>query len=245
MRSVLITGASGGIGAALCREFRSTGWRVLGTDRAGSTDPGCDAFLPLDLAAFASDSGVRSDWVNRVREVLDGGSFDALVNNAAVQRLNPTAAATQEDWELSLSVNVVAPFLLVQAFLPELERARGGVVNIGSIHASQTKPGFVAYATSKSALAGMTRALAVDLGGRVRVNAILPAAIRTPMLEAGFEGRPEDRRRLDEYHPAGRIGEPEEVARLAVFLASESSGFLTGACIGLDGALSVRLHDPV
>lgn len=103
----------------------------------------------------------------------------------------------------------------------------------------------MAYATSKAALAGLTRALAVDLGGRVRVNAIAPAAISTPMLEAGFEGRPESRAELDRFHPAGRIGRPDEVARAAVWLASEESGFLTGATLAVDGALGVRLHDPV
>ena len=244
MRAVLVTGAAGAIGRALCREFRSAGWRVLATDAAAAEPPPDTDFLPLDLAAFTSDPGIRSAFVRSVADLLQGDSLVALVNNAAVQCLNPTAAVTPDDWDRSLSVNVVAPFLLVQAFLPRLEAARGSVVNIGSIHSTQTKPGFVVYATSKAALAGMTRALAVDLGGRVRVNAINPAAIRTPMLEAGFEGRPDDRRRLDEFHPAGRIGEPEEVARLAVFLASEGPGFLTGACLALDGALSSRLHDP-
>jgi NAD(P)-dependent dehydrogenase (short-subunit alcohol dehydrogenase family) len=245
VKSVLVTGASGGIGTALCAAFQEAGWRVLATDRPGSVPSGRSVFLPLELERFAAEAPVRDAFAAEVRKALDGGSLDALVNNAAVQRLGSTSEATQEDWQLSLSVNVVAPFLLVQAFLPELEKSRGSVVNIASIHATQTKPGFVAYATSKAALAGMTRALAVDLGGRVRVNAIHPAAIGTPMLEAGFDGRPGDRRRLDEFHPAGRIGRPEEVARLAVILASETSGFLTGACIGLDGALSARLHDPV
>ena len=245
MKTVLITGASGGIGISLCETFLSAGWRVLATDRSGAVPPPGTGFLPLDLRRFASEEAVREAFVAEVRGRLTEGRLDALVNNAAVQRLGTTAEATQEDWELSLSVNVVAPFLLVQSFLPELERQRGAVVNISSIHATQTKPGFVAYATSKAALSGMTRSMAVDLGGRVRVNAIHPAAIATPMLEAGFEGRSEDRRRLDEFHPAGRIGRPEEVARLAVFLASEDAGFLTGACLGLDGAISGRLHDPV
>jgi NAD(P)-dependent dehydrogenase (short-subunit alcohol dehydrogenase family) len=245
MKTVLITGASGGIGVALCEAFLSAGWRVVSTDRSGAVPPPRTDFLPLDLHRFASEASVRGAFVDEVRGRLPEGGLDALVNNAAVQRLGTTAEATQEDWELSLSVNVVAPFLLVQSFLPELERRRGAVVNISSIHATQTKPGFVAYATSKAALSGMTRALAVDLGGRVRVNAIHPAAIATPMLEAGFEGRAGDRRRLDEFHPAGRIGRAEEVARLAVFLASEDAGFLTGSCVGLDGALSGRLHDPV
>ena len=245
MRHALVTGASGGIGVALCAAFAAAGWRVVATDREGATPPAGAEFLPLDLEAFVSDPGIRDAFVTAVHGVVGAGSLGVVVNNAALQRLGDTASATVMDWRSTLDVNVVAPFLLAQAFLDDLEAARGSVVNVASIHATQTKPGFVAYATSKAALAGMTRALAVDLGGRVRVNAIQPAAIGTPMLEAGFEGRPEDRRRLDEYHPAGRIGRPEEVARLAVFLASEDSGFLTGACIGLDGALSGRLHDPV
>lgn len=244
MKAVLVTGATGGIGRALCREFRLAGWRVLGTDRTQPSVTSVDDFLPLDLEAFAAEASVRETFFANVTQWLGGDTLEALINNAAIQCLNSTEAATAEEWQQTLSVNVVAPFLMVQTFLSRLEEALGAVVNIGSIHATQTKPRFVAYSTSKAAIAGLTRALAVDLGGRLRVNAIHPAAIRTPMLEAGFAGQSEDRRLLDTFHPAGRIGEPEEVARLAVFLASESSGFLTGSCFGLDGALSARLHDP-
>jgi len=221
-------------------------------------------WLPLDLAAFARDAAVRQTFATHVRATLAALASPSsalpaprspllaprslplacLVNNAAVQRLGRTADVTAEDWETSLGVNLVAPFLLAQTFLPELEAAQGSVINVASIHAQLTKPGFVVYATTKAALAGMTRALAVDLGPRVRVNAICPAAISTPMLEAGFAGRPEARRQLDEFHPAGRIGQPAEVARLAVFLARADAPFLTGSCLPLDGAISARLHDP-
>lgn len=246
MNSILITGALGGIGQALCRAFRAAGWRVLGTDLADSAPDGlADAYLPLDLGAFKHDPGIRSAFAAAVRSASSGAPLKALVNNAAIQRLNATDRVTVEDWDRTLDVNLVAPFLLAQAFLPELEAARGTVLNVASIHARLTKPEFVVYATSKAALAGLTRAMAVDLGPRLRVNAICPAAISTPMLEAGFAGRPAARRQLDEFHPAGRIGQPDEVARLAVFLASDASPFLTGACVDLDGALSARLHDPV
>ncbi len=244
MKAVIITGAAGGIGRALCAGFHAAGWRVIATDAPGAGGELVADFLPLDLAAFALDASVRSAFRDDVLRLLGGVPLAALVNNAAVQRLNPAQSVSQDDWRISLDVNLVAPFFLAQLFLGELEAARGCVVNIASIHAAQTKPGFVVYATTKAAIAGMTRALAVDLGGRIRVNSIHPAAIRTPMLEAGFEGKPELRRELDAFHPAGRIGEPEEVARLAVFLASEASGFLTGACVSLDGGLSSRLHDP-
>lgn len=252
-QAVLITGAAGGIGSALCREFKASGWFVLATDLAavnhGDNSPAWDHFLPLDLGVFARNAGVRKDFAGQVQACLavaDGPpkTLACLINNAAVQRLSPTDAVTEADWNLSLDVNLSAPFWLTQTLLPELERAVGSVVNIASIHAQLTKPGFVTYATTKAALAGLTRALAVDLGSRVRVNAICPAAISTPMLEAGFAGRPEARHQLDEFHPAGRIGQPEEVAQLALQLAGSGPAFLTGACFTLDGGISGRLHDP-
>lgn len=128
--------------------------------------------------------------------------------------------------------------------LPQLEQARGSVINISSIHARLTKAHFVAYATSKAALSGMTRAMAVDLGGRVRVNAIEPAAIATDMLKAGFAGQPEQFALLEACHPQGRIGTPAEVAALALAIADGELRFLHGACVAMDGGISGRLHDP-
>jgi NAD(P)-dependent dehydrogenase (short-subunit alcohol dehydrogenase family) len=245
VKGVLITGASGGIGRALCAGFLSAGWRVVATDAPERTAPEGMVSVPCCLASYVADERVRNAFRERVVEALAGTPLVAIVNNAAVQHCGATTEVVPSEWAATLAVNVSAPFLLVQSFLGLLEASRGSVVQITSIHATQTKPGFVAYATSKAALAGLTRALAVDLGGRVRVNAIAPAAISTPMLEAGFEGRPESRAELDRFHPAGRIGQPDEVARAAVWLASEDSGFLTGATLAVDGALGVRLHDPV
>jgi NAD(P)-dependent dehydrogenase (short-subunit alcohol dehydrogenase family) len=247
-RSVLITGALGGIGQALCREFSVAGWHVLATDRAPRAKGMEKKFLPLDLLKFAKSARQRNAFAIRVRAAAAaaGAPLAALINNAAIQRLNPTAEVTAEDWETTLAVNLVAPFLLAQTFLPDLERASGAIVNLGSIHEKLTKPEFVVYATSKAAMAGMTRAMAVDLGARVRVNAINPAAISTPMMEAGFASKPKSARRsLDQFHPVGRIGRPEEVAQLALYLASNQSAFLTGSVIGLDGGIASRLHDPV
>ena len=242
-QSVLVTGALGGIGRALCQEFKAAGWRVIATDRADTGQAG-DAYVPQDLGEMSGNPDVRREFARRVRGVLRRAPLGAVINNAAVQRLNSTDAVTDADWTESLAVNLVVPFLLVQEFLPDLEKSRGSVVNIASIHAALTKPGFVVYATTKTALAGMTRALAVDLGSRIRVNAICPAAISTPMLEAGFEGRARARRELDKCHPAGRVGEPVEVARLAVFLASDAGRFIHGACLPIDGGIGAKLHDP-
>jgi NAD(P)-dependent dehydrogenase (short-subunit alcohol dehydrogenase family) len=130
------------------------------------------------------------------------------------------------------------------AFKDELAANAGSFLAISSIHERLTKPGFVAYATSKAALSGMVRAMAVELGGTVRCNAICPAAIATPMLVAGFEGRPDALAALNAYHPVGRLGQPEEVAAAAVYACSDAAGFLNGSCIDLSGGISGRLHDP-
>jgi NAD(P)-dependent dehydrogenase (short-subunit alcohol dehydrogenase family) len=160
-----------------------------------------------------------------------------LVNNAALQVLSPTGHIRLADWEDSLSVNLTAPFLLTQALLEPLEAGHGCVVNIGSVHARATKREFAAYATTKAALHGLTRALAVDLGPSVRVVCIAPAAIATPMLMEGFKGKEDAFGRLEECHPANRIGRPEEVARVVSFLLSQDSGFLTGSTLYLDGGV--------
>ena len=117
------------------------------------------------------------------------------------------------------------------------------MVNVASIHANLTKPGFVAYATSKAALVGLTRSMAVDLGRRVRVNAVLPAATATPMLTAGLGGAAE-LEALGAMHPLGRIARPEEIAAAVVYLASEAASFVTGTVLAVDGGVGARLHDP-
>ncbi|MFN6000135.1 MAG: SDR family NAD(P)-dependent oxidoreductase, partial [Dolichospermum sp.] len=116
---------------------------------------------------------------------------------------------------------------------------------ISSVHAISTKPGFVCYATSKSALVGMTKAMAVDLGADLRINAICPGATATPMLLAGFEGKEEEFQQLSNMHPLERIAQPDEIASVALFLVSQEASFITGASLSVDGGIGIRLHDPV
>lgn len=245
MRTVLITGAAGGIGIALVDVFVRHGFRVVALDVVNRPDlpDGVDYHL-VDLAQFVTDQAYADAAIKAIDVTLDGAGLNALINNAAVQILGSVDTLTREDWSTSLNVNVVAPFLLTQALLPKLESARGAVVNISSIHARLTKKNFVAYATTKAALSGMTRAMAVDLGGRVRVNAIEPAAISTGMLKAGFAEHPELYEYLERCHPIERIGYPEEVANAAYALVGERLEFLHGECISLDGGIGARLHDP-
>ena len=244
-RHAVVTGAAGGIGRALTEAFQSAGYRVIGVDREPEpAGPGCWRYLQTDLRRTAEEAPYAEEVFARLEALLDGAGLDALVNNAAVQVLGGVESLTREDWARTLQVNLLAPFVWTQALLPRLESCGGCVINMSSIHARLTKPGFTAYATSKAALSGLTRALAVDVGPRVRVVAIEPAAIETDMLRAGFEGREEALDRLRACHPQQRIGSPEEVAALAVALARGDLGFLHGSCIAIDGGISSRLHDP-
>ena len=245
MSTVLITGAAGGIGIALVDVFVQHGFRVVALDVVNPPDlPDGVDYHQVDLVQFVTDQAYADAAIKAIDVTLGGAGLNALINNAAVQILGGVDTLAREDWSRSLNVNVVAPFLLTQAMLPKLEFAQGAVVNISSIHARLTKKNFVSYATTKAALSGMTRAMAVDLGGRVRVNAIEPAAISTEMLKAGFTGHPELYEHLERCHPIERIGQPVEVANAAYALIDDQLGFLHGECISLNGGIGARLHDP-
>lgn len=242
---VVITGAAGGIGRALVKQFETAGYGVIATDLVERpADLTCFAYLQVDLARTVEDERYASEVFVELRAALDGAVLKALINNAAVQRLGGVESLRRDSWHDSLNVNLLAPFVWTQALLRELERSSGCVVNVSSVHARLTKAGFVAYATSKAALSGLTRAMAVDLGSRVRINAIEPAAIDTPMLRAGFVARDCAFGQLAEAHPIGRIGRTDEVAACALALVNGSAEFLHGACIALDGGISARLMDP-
>ncbi len=243
MKTALITGAAGGIGRALCLAFRRAGYRVVGTDLKTPPDE-VDLFISADLEAMVRDERNEAQILGEIRAGLEGERLDVLVNNAALQIVKSSDQLDVRDWQRTMDTNLIAPFALIRGLLPQLKRARGSVINIASVHSRLTKPGFVAYATSKHALVGLTKSMAVDLAGAVRVNCINPAATATPMLVAGFEGREEALEDLASMHPSGRIAEPVEVARAAVFLASEAASFINGAALDVDGAIGARLHDP-
>lgn len=238
----LITGAAGGIGSALVPAFEAAGWRVVSTDLQPLDRPG---HMVLDIGACVDPDQPAHQQVLAALRQATGGRLQALVANAAHQVVKPSSALTAADWRTTLDVNLLSPFWLAMAFQQELASNKGSFLAISSIHERLTKPGFVAYATSKAALSGMVRAMAVELGGSVRCNAICPAAIATPMLVAGFDGQPQALQALERFHPVGRLGLPAEVAQAALFACSPAAGFLNGSCLDLSGGISARLHDPV
>ena len=241
IKKVLITGVLGGIGSALAIAFRESGFYVYGMDVLPDHKNHCDEFIQFDLDQFVSNENYRKKWKDFFQKNIS--ELDVLINNAAVQILGSLKEIKLEDWQQTMNVNLTGPLLLSQVFLNQLDKSNGCIINIGSIHQQLTKPHFVSYATSKSALIGLTKALAVDLEGKIRVNAISPAAIETSMLRAGFDN---DENAIDELrniHPVKRIGYPSDVAKLALFLASENTGFIHGANLQLDGGISSVLKD--
>jgi NAD(P)-dependent dehydrogenase (short-subunit alcohol dehydrogenase family) len=238
-----VTGATGDIGRGLCAALHQRGYFVVATDlRSSASD--ADAFFEFDLAELPRNAVAQQHFEQTVSEALDGKPLNCLINNAAVQILAKLDDLVDSDIQRTLDVNLFAPIVLCRIFLPKLERARGSVINIGSIHADLTKPGFAAYATSKGAIRTLTRALAVDLGPRVRVNCIQPAAVDTAMLREGFSEQPSGLTTLHSYHPTQRIAEPAEIGYLAVFLASDQARSITGASIDVSNGIAARLHDP-
>ncbi|NUO02546.1 MAG: SDR family oxidoreductase [Saprospiraceae bacterium] len=244
-KTALITGVLGGIGKALGKTFRERGYFVYGLDirtpDAGEAAQVCDVFIPFDLHGYCTNESYRTQHQREFSKLIP--TLSVLVNNAAVQLLDHTESIRLEDWQETLNVNLTGPMLLSQYFIPLLEQEKGVIVNIASIHQQLTKPRFVSYATSKSALVGLTKAMAVDLKDRVRVNAISPAAIETTMLRAGFNNDEAALDILRNLHPVKRIGYPDEVAQLVLFLCSEEAGFISGANFTLDGGISSVLHD--
>jgi NAD(P)-dependent dehydrogenase (short-subunit alcohol dehydrogenase family) len=238
----LITGAAGGIGSAMVAAFEAAGWQVISTDLKPMNRLG---HLAVDIGVCTDPALPEHQRVVAALRAATGGRLKALVANAAYQVVKPSGELTAADWQQTLGVNLLSPFWLAMAFKDELAANRGSFLGISSIHERLTKPGFVAYATSKAALSGMVRAMAVELGAQVRCNAICPAAIATPMLVAGFDGRPEALATLEAFHPVGRLGQPAEVAQAALYACSDVAGFLNGTCLDLSGGISARLHDPI
>lgn len=243
--TVLVTGCNGGIGSGIVTAFADAGWFVIGMDQtAHRKDLKTNHFIQADLASLSSDEKKLKTFAGDVRGAFGDRPFRTLINNAAVQSLGSVDELTYEAMLSSMNVNAIAPFMLVKTFCSDLEAAKGSVINIGSVHAQATKPGFSAYAASKSALHGLTRALALDLGPKnIRVNTLAPAATATPMLKAGFAGNDNAFAALENVHPLQRIAEPDEIARVALFLASNDASFMTGATLYADGGILSRLHD--
>jgi NAD(P)-dependent dehydrogenase (short-subunit alcohol dehydrogenase family) len=240
-KTVLITGVLGGIGNQLAKTFYEKGYQVIGLDVKDTPSQWCHKRYKFDLNQYITDP----EYKRQIEAVFDKDipELFVLINNAAVQILSSLSEIKLDDWTQTLNVNLTGPLLLSQYFLNRLIKSKGSIINIASIHHQLTKKRFLAYATSKSALVGLTKALSVDLQGVVRVNAISPAAIDTQMLRDGFNNDEDKVRMLNELHPSQRIGKPQEVSQLALLLAEDQLGFINGANLNIDGGISNVLKD--
>jgi len=239
-RTLLLTGASRGIGHATVQRFNAAGWRVITCSRhpfpAECPWGGGEAnHIQIDLAD-------PKDVIEKVEEIRArlGGRLDALVNNAGISPKGPegerldTISTDLRTWGHVFHVNFFAPVVLARSLRDELAAAKGAVVNVTSIAGSRVHPfAGAAYATSKAALAALTREMAHDFGPLgVRVNAIAPGEIRTAILSPGTED-------LAERLPMRRLGEPREVADTVYFLCTEGSSYISGTEIEINGAQHV------
>lgn len=243
----VITGSSGGIGSALVDTFLSDNYCVVGLDATRSMRDSEGFFeINADLFEFTKNENYREKILNQINSYLPERLVDfVLINNAAVQILNPVSKLNMTDWDKTLTVNTMAPFFLTQGFLEQLAKTHGHIINISSIHSRLTKVNFSCYATSKAALEALTRSLALELSkSGISINAIAPAAIATQMLQDGFAKSPEKLKELESYHPAGIIGSPQQLAIFVKSVSEQRGGFLTGSVLEFNGGIAAKLHDP-
>ncbi|AKH67850.1 dehydrogenase of unknown specificity, short-chain alcohol dehydrogenase like [Spongiibacter sp. IMCC21906] len=241
--AVVITGTNGGIGRALKEKFSAQGYAVIGIGLSADK-ASCEEYFQVDFDHLAKNDDLQCQAKAWLADVLSNYKLKGLINNSAVQILAPLSELGVHSFQVSLNVNVVVPFFLAKICAENLKLNKGAILNIGSIHSGLTKKQFVAYATSKGALETMTKAMAVDLAGEVRVNMISPAAIETEMLVDGFKDAPEKYEELAACHPAGVLGRPSEVADIAYFVIEQAGPFLNGSIIDISGGISGKLHDP-
>ena len=240
-KTLLLTGASRGIGHATVKRFSAAGWRVITCSRHAFPEEcpwgaGPEDHVQVDLSDVADT--LRA--IEEIRERLDGAALQALVNNAGIspkgmggERLGAIDTAL-DDWKTVFQVNFFAPIMLARGLAEELKTARGSIVNVTSIAGGRVHPfAGAAYATSKAALASLTREMAADFGPLgVRVNAIAPGEIDTAILSPGTD-------KLVSQIPLRRLGTPDEVAKTIYFLCTESSSYVTGSEIHINGGQHV------
>ncbi|MFK7996156.1 MAG: SDR family NAD(P)-dependent oxidoreductase [Granulosicoccus sp.] len=230
MVTALVTGAASGIGAATCETLRRSGMRVF----------------TLDINPLDGDDALRGDVSNpddvaRTIEhivALTDGRIDVLVNNAGVLIEDRLEDVKLHDVDRLLSVNVRGPFIVTKAVLPFMPKPGGSIVNVASELAYLGRSGASAYAATKGAVLSMTRSWARELGPDLRVNAVAPGPVDTPLL--GYAIMSDEQKALESDNPMGRIGQPEEIAAVIGFLVSPAASFITGQCFNADGGAAMH-----
>lgn len=229
----IITGGSKGIGYGIAERFMNEGAKVIICSRNDSelseaaSKLSCESYQ-LDV----SDSkGIKAmtEWFFK-----EHGKLDILVNNAGLIRPGRITDTTEEDWDLQINVNLKGPFLMSNNFLP-LMNDGGSILNISSTVGLRAMRGAVAYCASKAGVVNLTKAMALDLAGNIRVNCICPAVVDTPMVSERVSEGKVSRKMLERVQPIGRMGKPEEIAAMALHLCGPEAEWTTGSIITVDG----------
>lgn len=242
-RVALITGASGGIGQAAVQLFAAAKWAVVAVDRRPGPPP------TEGVSVIQADVSIPEDVIQIFARIAgQEGRLDSLVNNAAIQISKPILETSVAEWDDVMASNLRSVYLTAKHGFDLLRAARGSIVNVSSVHALATSASIAAYAASKGGLLALTRAMAIEFGREgVRVNAVLPGAVDTPMLRDSLrrlEGGSLEHKlqALGARSPVGRVGRPEEIAQAILFLADgERSSFITGQALTVDGGATAKL----
>lgn len=241
----LITGGAQGIGKAIAREFLDQGHHVIIVDWDAEAGEETRAeYAPLGEITFIRADVSHEPEVRMLAQLMDQqfGRLDNLINNAAVSCTKPLTELTLEEWNWVLSVNLSAPWLLAKYLGPLLARPGGSIVNIASTRAHMSEAHTEAYSASKGGLLALTHALAISLGPNIRVNSISPGWIEVSEWKKRRERHSAKLSAQDhQQHPAGRVGKPEDIAAMAVYLCSERSGFITAQDFVIDGGISKKM----
>jgi NAD(P)-dependent dehydrogenase (short-subunit alcohol dehydrogenase family) len=245
-RCALVTGASSGIGAATARSFVGEGARVALLARRADAVEELAAELGPDTLAVPADVSSPSQVATAVERAWESlGPLDTIVNAAGVSKPLPLAELDATAWETMIDINLSGTFHVAREAGLRMAAADGGtIITVGSELSVTGQAGMVAYCASKAGVLGLTRALAIELAPKVRVNAICPGAVQTPMLDAEFALEPDPdaaRRETITRAPLGRIADPEEIARAILFLVADAP-YATGSALHLDGGTTIALQ---
>lgn len=234
----LVTGAAGGIGGAICDVLRGAGARVVAADRQTESIK-ADHVLSGDLSDDFYCDGLAKAAFDAM------GGLDIVINNAGIMRRGPITAASDDDFAISMKINVEAPFRICRAAIPIMVATGGGaIVNTASCWGVYPGPDHLVYCTTKAAIASMTKCLGRDHAHQhIRVNAVCPNEVDTPMLRTGFEMRGFDPEtavnELGKTVPLGHVATPDEIADVVLFLASDASRYMCGALVEVNGGKPV------
>jgi NAD(P)-dependent dehydrogenase (short-subunit alcohol dehydrogenase family) len=246
----IVTGGAKGIGLASAECMLRQGAEVMIVDWNGDAASAAVKSLTVlskGVDSVAADISSVADVEKAIQTTVDRfGGIDVLVNNAGIQTFGDPVTTTEEVWDKTMNVNLKGHWLMSKYAIPEmLKRGKGSIVNVSSVQGLASQKNVVAYSTSKHAMIGLTRSMAVDMASRnVRVNCVCPGTVNTPMIQSIIEldADPDKLKRiLDKMHPLGRIAQPSEIGEVIAFLASDRASFMTGSIVVVDGGLIVPL----